>query len=99
VPHEQALQLTRRDPNADFAVMSLTATMASPLAWEHHYGVSLPLFALLAPMAVRARNPSSAPWLLALAFVLIGQYLQAAQRLAYTVWNPCCPTRFSAGCY
>lgn len=91
------MRLTERDPDVDFAVMALTATMASPIAWEHHYGVTLPLFALLAPMAVRAETLPSAPWLLALAFVLIGQYVHAAQRLAYTWWNPLLSYTFFGG--
>ena len=28
----------------DFCLMGLVATMASPIAWEHHYGVALPIF-------------------------------------------------------
>jgi len=32
---------------ADLAMATLAATMASPIAWEHHYGVLLPIFALL----------------------------------------------------
>jgi len=28
----------------DFGLMGLAATMASPIAWEHHYGVALPVF-------------------------------------------------------
>ena len=32
----------------DFTLMGLVATLASPIAWEHHYGVLLPAFGLLA---------------------------------------------------
>ncbi len=31
----------------DFCVLALTATVASPVAWEHHYGILLPIFAYL----------------------------------------------------
>lgn len=34
---------------ADLLIVLLTATMASPVAWEHHYGVLLPIFAWLMP--------------------------------------------------
>lgn len=91
------MRLARRDRTVDFAVMTLTATIASPIAWEHHYGVTLPLFALLAPMVVVSRHPRVIPWLLAFAFVLIGQYVYAAQRLAYTLWNPLLSYTFFGG--
>ncbi len=28
-------------------VMAVSCTMASPIAWEHHYGVTLPIFAVM----------------------------------------------------
>jgi alpha-1,2-mannosyltransferase len=34
----------RRGSLVDFSLMALAATMASPIAWEHHYGVALPIF-------------------------------------------------------
>lgn len=48
-----ALHVLARAPDkggpTDFSLMTLTATMASPIAWEHHYGVLLPIFAFLLP--------------------------------------------------
>lgn len=45
-----------RHPRAEFTidlmVMLAAATIASPIAWEHHYGVFLPIFAALLPMIV-----------------------------------------------
>lgn len=38
-----------RPSTADFCAMALGATMASPIAWEHHYGILVPIFAFLAP--------------------------------------------------
>jgi len=29
----------------DFAIVSITCTVASPVAWEHHYGILLPIYA------------------------------------------------------
>ena len=62
----------------DFCLMGLAATMASPIAWEHHYGVALPIFvvaerfvtgAIRAPRArgrptcsSRAASGSPRPW-------------------------------------
>jgi alpha-1,2-mannosyltransferase len=37
----------RRGPNIfDFGLLAICATIASPIAWEHHYGVLLPLFVI-----------------------------------------------------
>lgn len=77
------------DPRLEFAVAAVTATIASPIVWEHHYGIFLPILAMTMPIVVTASPAGRAtPFLLALAFVLIGQYFEAAQRLAYTSWNP-----------
>ena len=32
---------------ADFSILLLTCIMASPIAWEHHYGVLVPIIILL----------------------------------------------------
>ena len=34
----------------DFCLMSLGITMASPIGWEHHYGILFPVFAFLWPL-------------------------------------------------
>lgn len=72
----------------DLALISLTATMISPVAWEHHYGILLPLFAATTAATLRHRPAGSWTGLaLALAFVLTGQYFQPLQRLAPTRFN------------
>jgi hypothetical protein len=35
---------------ADYCLMSLGVTMASPIGWTHHYGILLPIFAFLWPL-------------------------------------------------
>ncbi len=35
----------------------LAVTIASPIAWEHHYGIMFPIFALMLPACVRVQ-----PW-------------------------------------
>ena len=72
----------------DLAIVSLTATIASPIAWEHHYGVLLPLLAATAGDVLRRRplGAMTAP-ALALVFVLTGQFFQPLQRLAATPLN------------
>ncbi len=48
----------RHESVLDFATMVLALTLASPVAWEHHYGVTWPIMvaALVALVALRARR-------------------------------------------
>jgi alpha-1,2-mannosyltransferase len=75
--------LVRRVPEEDrardFARAMLCSTLASPIAWEHHFGILLPIFALL---LVERRTG----WLM-LAFALTANYVAAAQLLDSTTWN------------
>jgi len=36
-----------RDRVFDLCLMAVACTMASPIAWEHHYGVTLPIYAVM----------------------------------------------------
>lgn len=49
----------RLESALDLAAMVTALTLASPIAWEHHYGVTWPMMvlALLALMELRARRP------------------------------------------
>jgi alpha-1,2-mannosyltransferase len=79
----------RVDRRIDLAIATITATIISPIAWEHHYGVVLPVFSILVPALVdQARAPGRSALWLALSFLLVGQYLAPAQRLAATPFNP-----------
>lgn len=66
---------------ADLAMIAVACTAASPIAWEHHYGLLLPVFALLRP------SLRSEPALLALAYVLTSHTLRITDRLADSPWN------------
>jgi hypothetical protein len=72
----------------DLAIISLTATAVSPVAWEHHYGILLPLFAATAGETLR-RKPlgTYTAAALMLAFVLTGQFFQPLQWFAATPFN------------
>ena len=72
----------------DLGAMALAATIASPIAWEHHYGVLLPLFALLLPALLEAPRASRVLPLLAVGYVVAANYLHAMNRLTDTAWNP-----------
>jgi hypothetical protein len=71
----------------DFGLMGVIATMASPIAWEHHYGVLLPVF-VTAWAALRAAGAGRA-WqaALALSYVLCGNCLWITKRLAASRLN------------
>jgi alpha-1,2-mannosyltransferase len=72
------------DRKLDFCIMGLSATMASPIAWEHHYGIILPVFAIL--LAAAIGHPRRLLWL-GISYVLISNYIPATQLLAPTLWN------------
>jgi hypothetical protein len=57
------------DP-VDLSVVLVAATIASPVAWEHHYGVLLPVFAMATPALIQRRPLGAATGpLYALSFV------------------------------
>jgi hypothetical protein len=82
-------KLGKRPSAVDLSLVMLSLTLASPIAWDHHYGVLLPIFAVLFPAALR-RQPWGA-WtlpLLWLAFVLSSEsFVGATNLLAGTAWN------------
>jgi hypothetical protein len=73
----------------DLAGFGLALTLASPLAWEHHFGVLLPILALALGAALELRGSHrSAIWVLAACALIASQYWDALARLSGTVWNP-----------
>ncbi|MDR3745818.1 MAG: glycosyltransferase family 87 protein [Acidobacteriaceae bacterium] len=65
---------------ADLAAIGVVCVIATPMAWEHHYGVMLPIFAWLW-FAVYRRGGRRV-WALALAWVLIADFLSPFNLLA-----------------
>ncbi len=78
-----------KNPNViDLSIMILCTTMASPIAWEHHYGILLPIFVLLLPFAYYYYSPQK--WKLAvfiIAFIVASQYLGITKHLANSYFN------------
>ncbi len=69
-------------------IVILTATMAAPIAWEHHYGVLMPLYALVLPALVKRRIWGAATLpALAASFVLSANYFSCFDALAPSRWN------------
>src|SRR5437870_2578062 len=79
----------RREADAggivDLMSAVLTCVMASPVAWEHHYGILLPIYAVLLPKVLR---PPRAPvvWL-AVSYVLTSNYFGVTTLAAGTWLN------------
>jgi hypothetical protein len=70
----------------DLALALMAATMASPVAWEHHYGTFLPIFAVMLPVLMRER-PAGA-WtgpLLLVSYVAMANVVRLPERM---FWNP-----------
>jgi hypothetical protein len=84
VPHRHTGAST-----VDFAIAALTFTVASPVAWEHHYGILAPIYAAVAPamLARRVLGAITAPWL-AVSYVLTSNYFDVARRAADTPFTP-----------
>ncbi len=79
----------RHGPDAgeapDLMIAMLTCVMASPVAWEHHYGVLLPLYAALLPLVLRVPKPPLV-WL-AVSYVLTSNYFSVTKLAASTSLN------------
>ncbi|NML17084.1 glycosyltransferase family 87 protein [Azohydromonas caseinilytica] len=88
-----ALWFRRRAPRfsvVDLLIAALSFTMASPIAWEHHYGVMSPAFPVLAALLWDDETPASRPasWgLLVLAFLFCSRFWPSAQELALSWAN------------
>ncbi len=82
-------KVVRNPSGFDLALIMLSLTMASPIAWEHHYGILLPIFAVVLPAAISQR-PFGA-WTTAyvwLAFLLTSQTFDGiTSHLAGSSWN------------
>jgi hypothetical protein len=72
---------------ADLGAMALAVTLASPIAWEHHFGILLPLFAVLYSRLDGAAMQGRAAARLASGYVLTSNYFAVAQALAATPLN------------
>ena len=61
----------------DFMIIALSCTIASPVAWEHHYGILLVIFAFLLPYLLSIQSSTSIRpmFFFALAYTLASNYL------------------------
>ena len=84
-----APRASRRTSATDLMIAILTCVLASPVAWEHHYGILLPIYALLFPALYQQRvfGRATLPWLAA-SYILTSNYFGIAQLAAGTRANP-----------
>jgi hypothetical protein len=68
----------------DFLIMSLTCTIASPIAWEHHYGILLVIYAFLLPCFLSAKTISvPSICIFGLSYFLSSNYFSVVKQTAY----------------
>jgi hypothetical protein len=80
--HRQA-----RGSALDLGVAALTCTLASPVAWEHHYGVLLPVYALLFGVLYQHGGIRWGLGVLAVSYALTGNFLLVLNCFADTPFN------------
>ena len=78
------LAMRRSDTLIDFCIAGLGLTMASPIAWEHHYGILLPIYVVA---FVRLFDSRSALLLLAFSYALTSNLWSGTNFLATTAFN------------
>lgn len=76
--------------HVDFCLMGLGLTMASPIAWEHHYGIMLPILALLGPLFWLSKTRFNTRFyqvIFIILYLVSGNLFPLLKELAYTYWN------------
>jgi hypothetical protein len=81
---------------ADFILFGMLATIASPIAWTHHYGLFFGAVAFY--LATVLKQTGRIPWLFVLCFLLMANYIHVLGKY-YTLWwvNPFFNYVFYAG--
>jgi alpha-1,2-mannosyltransferase len=75
---------TSRDgASLDLLIAVVCLTMASPIAWEHHYGILATALAVALPLARRNRTAL----ILSIGYTLTSHYIEIAERITRTPWN------------
>jgi hypothetical protein len=70
--------------STDLALAVCAATMASPIAWEHHYGAFFPVFAIALPVALAAGRAGS---LLLISYLLVANELLRPKLIYASRWS------------
>ena len=72
------------DGTLDFCTIAVACTIASPIAWEHHYGILLPVYAVL--LAAFLHDPRRLIWI-GVSYVLASNFFSVAKLLAQSPFN------------
>jgi hypothetical protein len=67
-----------------FSILAVSLTIASPIAWEHHYGVLLPIFAFIAGILAASSRKLI---ILAISYVLVSNYVASVNLLGQKAFN------------
>jgi len=73
----------------DLSIAALATTISAPLAWEHHYGILLPIYAAVTPFVIGQRPLGR--WTataIIVSFVVAANYFQFTNHFAGTWLNP-----------
>jgi len=68
----------------DFCTMAISSTMASPIAWEHHYGIIFPIYAI---MMVAAWHRPGMLAALATSYIVASHYIPVSYKFAHSGLN------------
>jgi alpha-1,2-mannosyltransferase len=73
----------------DLAIAALWVTLTAPVAWEHHYGILVPIYAAATPFVI-VRRPLGrfTGASMALSWLVAANYFQFTNRFADTWLNP-----------
>lgn len=84
----QPKRTNRKGDITDLAIVALTCTIASPIAWEHHYGILLPIYAFLLPCLLKKQifGLATFPYL-CVSYILSSNYFSITQKLADAQFN------------
>ncbi|EKQ71014.1 Protein of unknown function (DUF2029) [Leptolyngbyaceae cyanobacterium JSC-12] len=81
-------RLDERGSVVDLAIIALTSTIASPVAWEHHYGILIPIYAYLLAKFSEFKSANRTLILgLAVSYLLTGKYIPFVNLLAFAPFN------------
>ncbi len=73
-----------RDRITAFCIAALAITLASPIAWEHHFGILLPVFAIAVADAIRGRHGLIG---IGICYLVASNYFPITNLLAGSVLN------------
>jgi alpha-1,2-mannosyltransferase len=73
----------------DLSIAALATTLTAPLAWEHHYGILVPIYAAVTPFVI-AQRPRDG-WIavaIGTSYLIAANYVQFTNHFADTRLNP-----------